>query len=120
MIDTNALTKRYYSIGEVAELFGVSSSLIRYWETEFSFLNPQKNKKGDRRFTKENIEQLLIIHHLVKERGFTLEGAKQEIRENKKRLKSRQELLRRLHALRSRILSLRDRVSQDEGSSEIS
>lgn len=113
MIDTNALTKRYYSIGEVADLLGVSSSLIRYWETEFSFLNPQKNKKGDRRFTRENIEQLLIIYHLVKERGFTLEGAKQEIKENKKRLKSRQEVLRRLNALRTRILALRTRINQE-------
>ena len=119
MIDTNTLTKRYYSIGEVADLFGVSSSLVRYWETEFSFLNPQKNKKGDRRFTRENIEQLLIIYNLVKERGFTLEGAKQEIRENKKKLKSRQELLRRLNSLKSRILSLRDRINQEEGSSEM-
>ncbi len=120
MIDTNTLTKRYYAIGEVADLFGVSASLIRYWETEFSFLNPQKNKKGDRRFTRENIEQLQIIFHLVKERGFTLDGAKQEIKENRKRLKARQELLKRLQALRARIVSLRDRLNQEEGSSEIS
>lgn len=113
MIDPNLLTKRYYSIGEVANLFNVSSSLIRYWETEFTFLNPQKNKKGDRRFTKENIDQLQIIYQLVKERGFTLDGAKQEIRRHKKSLRSRQEALSRLMALRSRIESLRNRVNQE-------
>ena len=112
MIDSTQLTKRYYSIGEVADLFNVSSSLIRYWETEFSFLNPIKNKKGDRRFTKENIDQLQIIYQLVKERGFTLEGAKQEIRQNKKRLKSKQEALNKLLALRHRITTLRDNLNQ--------
>ena len=113
MIDTTELTKRYYSIGEVAELFNVSSSLIRYWETEFSFLNPQKNKKGDRRFTKENIDQLQIIYTLVKERGFTLEGAKQELRKSKKRLKSKQAALNQLYALRHRMTTLRDKLIQE-------
>ena len=77
------LTKLYYTIGEVAEMFDVSKSLIRYWESEFSVLKPHKNSKGDRRFTKQNIDQLELIYHLVKERGFTLEGAKKEIRGNK-------------------------------------
>lgn len=113
MIDPNLLTKRYYSIGEVADLFNVSSSLIRYWETEFSFLNPQKNKKGDRRFTKENIDQLQIIYQLVKERGFTLDGAKQEIRRNKKSLKAKQDALTQLLALRNRIDSLRNKLNQE-------
>ena len=74
MVDVDKLDKLYYSIGEVADMLGESKSLIRYWENEFDFLNPRKNKKGDRRFTKENIQQLLIIHELVKQRGFTLEG----------------------------------------------
>ena len=103
MIDINTLTKLYYSIGEVAEMFDVSKSLIRYWETEFDFLTPKKNKKGDRRFTKENIQQLQIIFDLVKVRGFTLDGAKQEIRKNKKSLNKRQEVIRRLQSLRGKI-----------------
>ncbi|MDX1477609.1 MAG: MerR family transcriptional regulator [Saprospiraceae bacterium] len=100
MIDLNALDKLYYSIGEVADMMGVSKSLIRYWENEFDFLNPRKNKKGDRRFTKENIQQLLIIHELVKERGFTLEGAKQEIRSTRKKLLAKQQVIEKLQHIR--------------------
>jgi len=73
----------YYTIGEVAEMFSVSTSLIRYWETEFPSLKPKKDRRGDRKFTKKDINQLERIYTLVKERGFTLEGAKKEIKENK-------------------------------------
>lgn len=79
-IDLNALTKRYYTIGEVADMFGVSKSLIRYWETEFDFLKPHKNSKGDRRFTVQNIEQFGQIYQLVKEQGFTLDGARKALK----------------------------------------
>ena len=72
--------KRYYTIGEVAELFDVSKSLIRFWENEFDSLKPHKNSKGDRRFTPKNIEQFAVIYDLVKERGFTLDGAKLELK----------------------------------------
>jgi len=113
MIDIHKLEKLYYSIGEVAEMLEVSKSLIRYWETEFEFLSPRKNKKGDRRFTKENIEQLLIIHHLLKERGFTIEGAKLEIKAQKKSLLARQEILRRLTKLKDGLQELQDSVSSD-------
>lgn len=111
MIEPDKLTKLYYSIGEVAELFDVSTSLIRYWETEFKFLNPKKNKKGDRRFTKDNIAQLQIIYELVKVRGFTLDGAKHEIKVNKSRLKAKQELLTRLQILKNKITTLRDKMN---------
>jgi DNA-binding transcriptional MerR regulator len=94
------LTKLYYSIGEVAEMFGVSTSLIRYWESEFQFLKPQKTQKGDRRFTKQNIEQLQIIFNLVKEKGYTLDGAKKEIKENRSKL-----LLK--HRIREKLLEIR-------------
>jgi DNA-binding transcriptional MerR regulator len=77
------IEKLYYPIGEVAEMFDVSSSLIRYWEKEFDILKPRKNKKGNRLFTKVDIENLKIIFHLVKERGYTLEGAKQKLKDNK-------------------------------------
>ncbi len=93
---TSELTKLYYSIGEVSEMFDVSKSLIRYWESEFSILKPHKNSKGDRRFTKQNIEQLELIYHLVKEKGFTLEGAKKEIRMNKAKLVRRKKVLQTL------------------------
>lgn len=107
MIDTNQLKKLYYSIGEVAEMFGLSKSLIRYWESEFKSLKPIKNSKGDRRFTKQNIAQLNIIYHLVKERGFTLEGAKNEMREQKKILKNKTELKQKLLKLKANIKKLR-------------
>jgi len=82
------LTKLYYSIGEVAEMFSVSNSLIRYWETEFSILKPQKNRKGDRRFKPKDIRILERIYTLVKERGFTLEGARKELSNKKSNLPS--------------------------------
>ncbi len=76
--------KLFYKIGEVAKMFRVNVSLIRFWEKEFNILKPKKNKKGNRMFTKKDVDNLTIIYHLVKERGFTLEGAKQKLKENKK------------------------------------
>ncbi len=112
MIDINSLTKLYYSIGEVADMFSVSKSLVRYWETEFDFLTPKKNKKGDRRFTKENIQQLQIVYDLVKVRGFTLDGAKHEIRKNKKALNNRQEVIKRLHNIKRKLGGLIDELEE--------
>ena len=76
--------KLFYSIGETAKMFKVNVSLIRFWEKEFEILKPKKNKKGNRLFTGNDIDNLHVIYHLVKERGFTLEGAKKKIKENKK------------------------------------
>lgn len=106
--------KLYYSIGEVADMFGVSKSLIRYWETEFTVLKPHKNSKGDRRFTKENIDQLQLIFDLVKNRGFTIEGAKNEIKQNKDTLKQKQAVLHKLVDLKLAMQELRDSLSPDE------
>lgn len=75
--------KIYYTIGEVSRMFNVNSSLIRFWEKEFDVLKPHKNKKGNRLFTPTDLENLRIIYHLVKERGFTLQGAKAKLKENK-------------------------------------
>lgn len=100
-------TKRYYSIGEVAERFNVSKSLIRFWETEFELLKPHKNSKGERRFTPENLEQFQLIHHLVKERGFTLAGAKQEIRKEKGRWREKMDIINRLEKVKAFLQSLK-------------
>ena len=108
--NTKELTKLYYTIGEVAEMYGVSKSLIRYWESEFSILKPHKNSKGDRRFTKQNIEQLDIIYHLVKERGFTLEGAKKEIRGNKNRHIRRKKLIKNLEGIKKGLIEIKDKL----------
>lgn len=100
-MSNNKNLKRYYSISEVAEMFEVSNSLIRFWETEFDTLKPAKNSKGDRRFTPQNIEQVRLIYHLVKERGFTLNGAKQEIQTIKKRKTEKKRVLKRLNELKA-------------------
>jgi len=84
MIDPATLTKRYYKIGEVAKMFGVATSLIRYWEGEFDELNPQKNTNGVRRFLKEDVIVVDNIYDLVKKKGFKLGGAKIELKNLKK------------------------------------
>jgi len=73
--------KMYYSIGEVAGHFGVSTSLIRYWEDEFPQITPRKNGKGDRRYTKQDIDKVTVIYDLLKEKGFTIKGAQSHLSE---------------------------------------
>lgn len=80
MIQVDKLTKLYYSIGEVAEMFDVSTSLIRYWESEFPTLKPKKDRRGDRKFQKKDIQTLQGIYQLVRVQGFTLEGAKKALK----------------------------------------
>ena len=82
--------KVYYSIGEVADMFGVNTSLIRFWEKEFDVIKPHKNKKGNRQFTKADIDNFHLIYHLVKEKGMTLKGAQMKLREsgNRNQLRS--------------------------------
>jgi len=110
MISDKELTKLYYSIGEVADMFGVSKSLVRFWETEFDTLRPHKNSKGDRRFTKQNIQQLQVIYTLVKEKGYTLKGAKKELKENKQNILKRQETIDKLKQIKRFLLELREQV----------
>lgn len=76
------IEKKYYTIGEVASMFKVATSLIRFWEGEFDIINPRKNKRGNRQFTKGDIDNVRIIYHLVKEKGYTLQGAKDELRKH--------------------------------------
>ncbi len=77
-------TKQYYGIGEVAGMFQVNASLLRYWESEFDILKPRKNKKGDRFFRPDDIKNLQLIHHLLRERKYTIEGAKDFLKNSKK------------------------------------
>ena len=99
--------KLYYSIGEVARAFDVNTSLIRFWEKEFDIIQPKKNRKGNRYFTPEDIKNFKIIFHLVKEQGYTLEGARNALNENKKLLIDEIDLIFRLEKIRSEILSLK-------------
>jgi DNA-binding transcriptional MerR regulator len=73
------IEKIYWSIGEVAALLGVGVSMIRFWETELDFLNPRRNRKGDRFYTRQDVERIKMVHFLTREKGFTLKGAKQKI-----------------------------------------
>ncbi len=70
------IEKRYFTIGEVADELGVATSLIRFWEREFSIIKPKKNRKGNRQFTQQDLKSVKLIYHLVKEKGYTLQGAR--------------------------------------------
>jgi DNA-binding transcriptional MerR regulator len=101
------IEKIYYSIGEVAELFEVNQSLIRFWEKEFDILSPQKNKKGNRLFTKFDIENLKLIYHLVKERGYTLQGAKDKLKQNRENVVNTVQMIDSLTQVKEFLLELK-------------
>lgn len=101
------ITKLYYSISEVAAMFEVNTSLIRFWEKEFDIIKPKKNKKGNRLFTPKDIENFRVIFHLVKERGFTLEGAKRKLKENPEDTVQNSEIVKRLTDIRTFLLELK-------------
>lgn len=101
-----SIEKLYYSIGEVAQKFDVNVSLLRYWEKEFDILKPKKNKKGNRLFTRIDVENIEVIYHLVKERGFTLEGAKKKLSENKSDTVENMEIVNRLKKIKEFLLNL--------------
>ena len=98
--------KLYYSIGEVADLLGVSASKIRFWDREFAHIKPTKNSRNERRFTKENIRQLQQVQHLLKERGFTIEGARKEVASGKKMPEDKQDIIDGLRAAKRRLEEL--------------
>jgi DNA-binding transcriptional MerR regulator len=104
------IEKVYFTIGEVAEEFNVATSLIRFWESEFEVLNPKKNKKGNRQFTRSDIEKLRLIYHLVKERGFTLQGAKEMLNNNPGELQDKMEMIESLQKVKSFILQLKEQL----------
>jgi len=103
--------KRYYKIGEVAKAFGLNTSHIRFWEKEFDILKPKKNKKGNRLFTQEDVKNLKLIYHLVKEKGFTLEGAKSKMKESPKGIKSNQDIITRLETIKAELIKIKDQIS---------
>lgn len=103
--------KRYYKIGEVAKAFSLNTSHIRFWENEFEILKPKKNKKGNRLFTPEDIKNLKLIYHLVKEKGYTLEGAKSKMRENTNELLGKQELISKLEGIKAELKRIKEQLS---------
>jgi len=101
--DEVLFSKQYYSMGEVAEMFRVNQSLLRFWETEFDILQPKKNKKGDRHFRPVDIKNLHLIYHLLRQKKYTIEGAKDFLRKNKK-ADERFEVIQRLQQIKSFLL----------------
>ena len=104
------IEKVYYTIGEVAEMFNVNTSLIRFWEKEFDIIKPKKNKKGNRLFTKQDIDNFHIIFHLVKERGMTLKGAQKKMKENRDDTTNNFEVIKTLQSIREMLLEIRENI----------
>lgn len=109
----NLPDKLYYSIGEVAKAFDVNTSLIRYWEQEFPIIKPKKNRKGNRYFTPEDIKNLKMIYHLVKEKGYTLDGARIALTTNQK-INETVEIIDRLEYVKSELLKLKSSLTDKE------
>ena len=104
----NFQEKRYYSIGEVASKFNVNASLIRFWEQEFKLLNPKKNSRGNRKFTNTDIENINKIYFLLKEKGYTIQGAKDYIRNEKTSKKL--DIVSKLKQIKDRLIEIRDQL----------
>ena len=101
------IKKTFYSIGEVAKMFDVNTSLIRFWEKEFDIIKPVKSKKGNRQFTQQDVDNFYIIYHLVKERGFTLQGAKDKLKDNKESSIENAEMVKSLNKIKDFLLNLK-------------
>lgn len=107
---TQLKDKLYYGIGEVADAFEVNPSLIRFWEKEFDEIQPKKNAKGNRKFTNQDIQTLELIYHLVKERGFTLEGAKTHLKEEKSKTLSKFEIISKLKKVKAELIKIKEQL----------
>lgn len=109
----NESRKLYYSIGEVAELLGVNESTLRFWEREFpSVIKPKKNAKGIRTYTKEDIESIRLVFFLLKEKGMTIAGARNKLKEEKKGMSAQHELVERLKRIRIELLKLQEELGE--------
>ena len=104
------IEKQYYTIGEVASMFGVAASLIRFWETEFEELKPKKNKKGNRLFTQTDIETLRTIHHLLKDRGYTIQGARELLKNKSVQTKDKVEMIQSLEKVRAFLVEMKKQL----------
>lgn len=104
------IEKVFYTISEVADMFSVNTSNIRFWENEFDILKPNKNNKGNRMFTKEDIENLKIIYHLLKERGMTIKGAQKKLKDNKEDTLHNYQVISRLQEIRQMLLDIKEEL----------
>ena len=108
------IEKIYYSVGEVSEMFGLNPSHIRYWEQQFEALKPFKNKKGNRLFTKDDIETIRLINHLVKERGLTIKGARKKLKDNREDTLNNYEIVKRLQDIKQELLAIKEGLIEDD------
>lgn len=106
----NLPDKRYYRIGEVAKAFNVNASLIRFWDKEFDVIKPKKNNKGNRLFTQEDIQNLQMIYHLVKEKGFTLDGARKKLKYKPDKIKDNHSIISRLEAIKAELNRIKNQL----------
>lgn len=103
--------KLYYSIGEVSRILDVNTSKIRFWEKEFETIKPKKNKKGNRIFTKKDVERLKLIQHLLKEKKYTIDGAKKKIRKNPKKTETHQKVIENLKKIKAELIEIRNNLN---------
>lgn len=106
-LNTNKNLKLYYNIGEVAEMLQVNESLLRFWEKEVDIISPKKSKGGTRKYSKEDIETIRLFYHLVREKGMTLQGARNKLKNNKDSIERNYEIIRRLEAVKAEILAIK-------------
>lgn len=111
--------KMFFSMGEVSEMFDVNPSLIRFWEKRFDVLKPRKNAKGNRLFTPEDVENLKLIYHLVKEKGMTLSGAGKYIKDNRNVLRRDVQILEHLGRIRAALLEIKSELGAENSDTEI-
>ena len=115
-LNLNKDLKLYYSIGEVAQMFDVNESLLRFWEKEIPIITPKKNSKGTRQYRKEDVENIRLIYHLVKEKGMTLQGARQKLKNNKENTVQTYEIITRLQGIKEELLAMKKELdSIDSG-----
>ena len=105
------IEKQYYTIGEVATMFDVAPSLIRFWETEFEQIRPKKNKKGNRQYTPKDIETLRTIYHLVKERGYTIQGPREVMKNKPVQSKDKMEIIESLEKVKTFLQGIKEQLN---------
>ncbi|WP_071147859.1 MerR family transcriptional regulator [Bacteroides ihuae] len=110
VLNTNKDLKLYYSISEVAEMFDVNESLLRFWEKEFPQIIPKKSARGTRQYRKEDLETIKLIYHLVKEKGMTLPGARQKLKDNKESTVNNFEIIDRLKSIKEELLKIKNEL----------
>ncbi len=104
------IEKKYFTIGEVAKELGVATSLIRFWESQFDFIKPKKNSKGNRKFTQDDLKKIKMVYHLVKEKGYTLQGAQDHIKQNKHSISDKAEMIASLKKIRGFLEDMKNQL----------